>query len=245
MNWEPPSARRLYDVIDRSWPPAEMQRVGPFKVRRGDGGGQRVSAASLFGEEFTPDHIVAVEQAMDALSQPRLFMIRDGDQLLDTALAKLGYRIKDPVTLFAVSSAKLSEHDPKGLAVIDAPEPLAIMSEIWENCGIGKGRRDVMRRAQGAKACFLGRIEDHPAGVTYVGCDDDIAMLHALEIMPEMRRKGLGLQMMGATGAWAARNGADTFSLVVLTENDAACALYQKVGMVEVGNYHYRIKDTI
>lgn len=245
MSWKPPSAHRLYDVMDQSWPPVEMLQVGPFTLRRGEEGGQRVSPASLRGEGFTPDDINAVEQAMDALNQPRLFMIRDNDQLLDVALAGQGYRIKDPVTMFAVPSVKLAEYDPKGLAVIDAPEPLAVMSEIWEERGIGKGRRDVMRRAQGAKACFLGRIEDQPAGVTYVGCDDNIAMLHALEILPNKRRKGLALQMMGATGTWAARNGADTFSLVVLTANDAACALYHKVGMVEVGNYHYRIKDTL
>lgn len=245
MSWEPPSAQRLFEVIDQTWPPAEMHQIGPFTLRRGDGGGQRVSSASLRGENFTPDDIEAVEHAMDTLNQPRLFMIRDNDQLLDETLADQGYRIKDPVTLFAVPSAKLADYDPKGLAVIDAPEPLAVMSEIWEERGIGKGRRDVMRRAQGAKACFLGRIEDQPAGVTYVGCDGDIAMLHALEILPKMHRKGLALQMMGATGAWAVRNGADTFSLVVLTANDAACALYHKVGMVEVGNYHYRIKDTL
>ncbi|MEK6205586.1 MAG: GNAT family N-acetyltransferase [Amylibacter sp.] len=245
MSWKPPSAHRLYDVIDQSWPPAEMYQVGPFTLRRGDEGGQRVSSASLRGENFTPDDIIAVERSMDNLAQPRLFMIRDTDQLLDATLADQGYRIKDPVSMFAVPSAKLAEYDPKGLAVIDAPEPLAVMSEIWEEREIGKGRRDVMRRAQGAKACFLGRIEDQPAGVTYVGCDDDIAMLHALEILPKMRRKGLAQKMLGATGAWAARNGADTFSMVVLTANDAACALYQKVGMIEVGNYHYRIKDTL
>lgn len=245
MSWEPPSAVQLYDAIDCTWPPAEFRVVGPFTLRRGDGGGQRVSSASLREVDFDASDIDLVEQTMDALGQPRLFMIRDNDQTLDAALADQGYRVKDPVTLFAGPSAMLAEHDPKGFAVIDSTESIAIMSEIWDAQGIGKGRRDVMRRAQGAKACFLGRMDDQPAGVTYVGCDNDIAMLHALEILPKMRRKGMALQMMGATGAWAARNGADTFSLVVLTANDAACALYQKVGMVEVGNYHYRIKDIL
>ena len=245
MNWKPPTAQRLYDAIDSTWPPVAFREVGPFTLRRGDGGGQRVSSASLCGDSFEISDIEAVEKAMDALGQPRLFMIRDSDQTLDAALADQGYRVKDPVTLFAGSSAKLAEYDPQGFAVIDSAEPMAIMSEIWETCGIAKGRRDVMRRANGVKACFLGRMDDQPAGVTYVGCDGDLAMMHALEILPDMRRKGLALQMMGATGAWAARNGADTFTLVVLTANDAACGLYRKLGMVEVGKYHYRIKDTL
>jgi len=243
MNWTPPTTHRLYDVNDASWPPAEMHRLGPFILRRGAGGGQRVSSASLGEEGFGNEDIDVVERAMAAMDQPNLFMIRDNDQALDGELSRRGYFIKDPVTLFAGPSVRLAVHDPKGLTVIDASEPMAVMAEIWETGGIGAGRLDVMRRASGPKACFLGRADDQPAGVAYVGCDKDIAMMHALEILPNFRRKGLALQMMGAMGAWALRNGADTFSLVVLTQNDAACGLYERLGMIKVGQYHYRKKE--
>ncbi|MEE9454621.1 MAG: GNAT family N-acetyltransferase [Paracoccaceae bacterium] len=243
MSWTPPSADRLYAVIDTTWPAASMQEIGPFTLRRGAGGGQRVSAASLREDHFTPQDIETVEQAMDAITQPRLFMLRDQDQALGSALADRGYFIKDPVTLFAAPSAKLAALDPKGLVAIDAPEPLAVMVEIWQKGGIGAGRLHVMRRAPAPKACFLGRIMDQPAGAMYVGCDHDIAMLHALEVTPNMRRLGLGRQMMGAAGAWGLRNGAATFSLAVLTSNTAACGLYRSLGMVEVGRYHYRKQE--
>lgn len=239
-----PTANRLYEVIDTTWPPVDVQRIGSFILRRGAGGGQRVSAASLHGDGFEESDIAKVEQAADALGQPRLFMIRDGDHPLDAALAKRGYSIKDPVTLFVGLSSRLAEHDPKGLVAIDAPMPLAVMGEIWATGGIGEGRLDVMRRATQPKACFLGRIADRPAGAMYVGCDEGIAMLHALEVLPDMRRNGLGLQMMGAAGSWALRNGAEVFSLVVLSSNDAACGLYRSLGMVEVSSYHYRKKET-
>lgn len=243
MSWTPPKAHRLYDVNDVTWPPVEMDDVGPFTLRRGGGGGQRVSSVSLKHDHFTDADIVSAEIALEAMGQPRLFMIRDNDQALDAELDRRGYFIKDPVTLFAGLSARLAEHDPKGLVAIDASEPMAVMAEIWEAGGIGAGRLDIMRRAIGPKACFLGRTDDQPAGVAYVGCDGGIAMMHALEILPQMRRKGLALQMMGAMGAWAQRNGAETFSLVVLTKNDAACGLYRTLGMVEVGQYHYRKKE--
>ncbi len=245
MSWTPPSASRLYAVIDTTWPAAGMQEIGPFTLRRGAGGGQRVSSASLRKDHFTPRDIETVEQAMDAIAQPRLFMIRDQDQTLDGALAGRGYFIKDPVTLFAAPSAKLAELDPKGLVAIDAPEPLAVMAEIWQKGGIGPGRLQVMRRAPAPKAYFLGRIMDQPAGAMFVGCDGAIAMMHALEIMPDMRRLGLGRLMMGAAGASALRNGAATFSLVVLSTNTAACGLYRSLGMVEVGRYHYRKQEAL
>ena len=244
MTWKPPTANRLYDVNDVTWPPVEMDRTGPFSFRRGGGGGQRVSSASLWQEEFTEADIDATEKAMEAMGQPLLFMIRDNDQALDAALEKRGYFIKDPVTLFAGPSDQLAEHDLKGLTVIDASEPMAVMAEIWEAGGVGAGRLDVMRRANGPKACFLGRTDDQAAGVAYVGCDGDIAMMHALETLPNFRRKGMALHMIGAMGAWASRNGAGTFSLVVLTQNDAACGLYRKLGMVEIGQYHYRKKES-
>lgn len=245
MTWKPPTAHRLYSVNDASWPPAEMGNSGPFTLRRGGGGGQRVSSASLFSDGFTEADIVAAETVMEAMGQPLLFMIRDNDKALDAALDDRGYFIKDPVTLFAGPATRLAEHDPKGLSVIDAAEPMAVMAEIWETGGIGSGRMDVMRRAIGPKACFLGRTDDQPAGAAYVACDKDIAMMHALEILPKSRRKGLALQMMGAMGAWALRNGAHTFSLVVLSQNNAACGLYEKLGMVKVGQYHYRKKEAL
>ena len=243
MTWKPPTAHRLYDVNDATWPPAEMHRLGPFTLRQGDGGGQRVSSASLWEDRFTEADIETAERAMKGMDQPLLFMVRDSDQALDAMLENRGYFIKDPVTLFAGPSARMAEHDPKGLVAIDVSEPMAVMAEIWETGGIGAGRLNVMRRATGPKTCFLGRTDDQPAGVAYVGCDKDIAMMHALEILPELRRKGLALQMMGAMGAWALRNGADTFSLVVLTQNDAACGLYERLGMVKIGQYHYRKKE--
>ncbi|MBL4873364.1 MAG: GNAT family N-acetyltransferase [Rhodobacteraceae bacterium] len=245
MTWNAPTAHRLYEVNDTSWPPIEMVKLGPFTLRRGGGGGQRVSSTSLWKVEFTETDIDAAESAMEAAGQPLLFMVRDNDQALDAALKNRGYFVKDPVTLFAGRSVHLAELDPKGLSVIDVSEPMAVMAEIWEIGGIGSDRLDVMRRAIGAKACFLGRIDDQPAGAAYVACDKDIAMLHALEILPDYRREGLALQMMGAMGAWALRNGAATFSLVVLTENDAACGLYEKLGMVKIGQYHYRKKEAL
>ncbi len=243
MTWNLPTAHRLYDVNDATWPPEKMHRLGPFTIRRGGDGGQRVSSTSLWQEHFTEADIDVAEQAMEGMAQPRLFMIRDNDQALDAALEARGYFIKDPVTLFAGPSASLAAHDPKGLVAIDASEPMAVMAEIWETGGIAASRLDVMRRATGPKACFLGRTDDQPAGVAYVGSDKNIAMMHALEILPDLRRKGLALQMMGAMGAWALRNGADIFSLVVLTQNDAACGLYRKLGMVKIGQYHYRKKE--
>jgi len=236
-------AQRLYHVVDTTWPAAQYDTCGPFTLRRGDGGGQRVSSASLHGATFNAADIEAAETAMLAMGQPLLFMIREGDTALDAALGERDYFRHDPVTVFTIDAARLAEHDPQGLVAIDAPEPLPIMANIWAQGGIGEGRLNVMRRAPFPKACFLGRSDNAAAGAVFAGCDGEIAMLHALDVLPEHRRKRLALQMMGAVGAWAVRNGAKTLALVVLTDNDAACGLYRRLGMEEAGRYHYRKKE--
>ncbi|MDP5347637.1 MAG: GNAT family N-acetyltransferase, partial [Paracoccaceae bacterium] len=53
-----PDLAQLYDVIDGTWPAAETQVLGHVLLRRGDGGGQRVSAATALGP-ITPRDIDA------------------------------------------------------------------------------------------------------------------------------------------------------------------------------------------
>jgi hypothetical protein len=43
----------LFDVIDATWPAAQMLRDGAFVLRNGQGGGKRVSAASLVETDFS------------------------------------------------------------------------------------------------------------------------------------------------------------------------------------------------
>ena len=40
-----------FAVLAATWPPAEAMRLGPWTLRRGAGGGSRVSAATLEGED--------------------------------------------------------------------------------------------------------------------------------------------------------------------------------------------------
>jgi len=244
MNWTPPTAERLYEVVDATWPAAEKLRQGPFVLRRGAGGGKRASSATLIDAVASVDDIEVAAEAMKEMAQAPLFMIREGDGDLDRTLEGLDYSVLDPVTLFAVPSANLAELDPKGLTAIRTSEPMAVMAEIWAEGGVTSPRLDVMRRVDRAKVCLMGRVDSHPTGVGFIAVDGDIGMVHALEVAKPARRKGLGLQMMGAAAAWALEQGAETFALVVLSENDAACGLYRKIGMVEVGKYHYRIKET-
>jgi GNAT superfamily N-acetyltransferase len=68
----------------------------------------------------------------------------------------------------------------------------------------------------------------------------DVAMVHALEILPNHRRQGLGQWAMRAAGFWARDNRAKTLSVICTKANVGANGLYRALGMEIVGEYHYR-----
>jgi len=244
MNWLTPSAKEIMDVVSGTWPAAREFPCGPFILRDGKNGGKRASSATLENLNFTQTDIENAAVEMQKINQPPLFNIRDGDEKLDSALAQMGYRSFDFVTLFAAPTKILAQHESNEMNAICADEPIAAMAEIWAAGNITPARIDVMRRTKGPKTYFLGRINDTPAGAAYVAVHKGIAMVHALEVLAAARRQGLGLQLMASAASWALKQQAKTFALAVVSSNQAACGLYKRLGMTEVGNYHYRIKDT-
>jgi GNAT superfamily N-acetyltransferase len=229
----------LAKVTEATWPPARSFAHGPWLIREGRGGGQRVSAASATGD-WTVDDIPAAEAAMRAIGQPPLFVLHPDDAALDRALADRGYQLHDPVVAYAAPVADLAATEPPFLTSFPHWPPLAVARQLWDQAGIGSARQAVMDRAQGAKTAILGRIGDRAAGVAFTAIHQDIAMLHALEVAPDQRRKGCAHNILRAAAIWARDHGAQTLSLLVTERNTAARALYASLNMQVVGQYHYR-----
>lgn len=235
-------AGTLYQVIEHTWPAAAHDGVGPFTIRDGQGGGKRVSAATA-DARVSDEDIPAAEEAMRALGQAPLFMIRDGDTSLDSMLAHRGYDIIDPVNMYACPVEALMDEHPPRTAAITVTEPMVIMREMWVAGGIDEGRLAVMARANQPKTYFVSRWKDSPAGVSFAGMHKGTGMVHALEILPTMRREGLGCWLMRRAAFWVHENGGHTLSVICTDANAAANGLYSSLGMTVVGQYHYRIKS--
>ncbi len=233
-----PTPDRLFEALDATWPAARFQSVGPWTLRQGRGGGQRVSAATAASTVSEGD-IAQAETGMQALGQTPLFMIRGNDTAVDGWLATRGYDIVDPVTMYLAPSKSLADDLPF-TAVIPTWPPLAIQREIWADAGIGPARLDVMDRVTGPKAALLGRKGDTPAGTTFVAAHKDVAMMHALEVVKPQRRQGIGHDVLTGCANWAVQYGAEWIALAVVRTNEAANTLYLKAGMAPAAEYHYR-----
>ncbi|MCJ8140655.1 GNAT family N-acetyltransferase [Falsirhodobacter halotolerans] len=209
--------RSVLDAMEATWPPVRRWRQGPWRMRDGGGGGSRVSAATLEG-------------AYDS-APPPFVQLTDAEAALDADLAARGYTLDDVVAIYVSPMADLPSA-PCAAAWPPAPEALA----TWAAGGkIGAGRRTVMERAGVPKAVIWV-----PGAAAFVGVAGDLAVLHALEVVAEHRRKGLARQVVAGAVAWSAAQGATRFGLVVSADNRPARALYDALGMTCIGFYRYR-----
>ena len=232
-------------LMEASWPPAQVLRHGPFTLRRGDGGGQRVCAATLttkppVAANPTPADLTSAEAAMRGMGQDPLFLLTPQDTGLDQALAARGYVIKDPVVIYAADSARVAGDGPAAMTSFPHWPPLAIARTLWLDGGVGPERLAIMDRAAGPKVAVLGRARDRAAGVAFVALAGGVAFVHALHVLPDLRRFGAAQNLMRAAGQWAQGQGAGTLALAVTQANGPARALYEALGMTVMGSYHYR-----
>ncbi|EAQ03749.1 acetyltransferase, GNAT family protein [Pseudooceanicola batsensis HTCC2597] len=239
-----PELEAHFAAAEATWPPAETVACGPFMLRRSPGGGKRVTAATARGAVASTD-ILAAEAQMREMGQVPLFSLRPGDAALDDMLAAQGYAIVDPTDVMTIPVNELTglPTDPEQ-ASLAVWEPLAIQLEFWAEGGVGADRIAVMERAECAKTALIGRHENSPGGTCFVGVSGGIGMMHALEIVPAARRAGMGRAMTIQAAQWAAQQGAEQFSVLCVQSNEAASALYARLGLATIGQYHYRIKES-
>lgn len=236
-----PDNARLMAAMDATWPAAGQMRAGGWLLRDGAGGGQRVSAASPADDATWRSTLAEAEAAMQTRGQTPLFRLTPADGACDAALAAQDYRLHDPVVFYAAPAADLAGEGAHMAALCRAAFPPAIMEEIWADGGIGPGRLAVMTRAAGPAMRLLSRAGDSPCGVAFVAIDDDMAMVHAIEVAPRHRRRGAARLLMEGAARFALEHGAAWLTLAVTKANAPARTLYERLGMAEAGSYHYRI----
>lgn len=229
-----PGVARLMSAIDATWPAAETLAQGGWTLRRGAGGGKRVSAASGTGE------ITDAETVMRAWGQGPLFRLTEHDADLDAELSGRGYAVVDPTLLYTGSADALAgEQGHMGQSYLAACRP-AMLDEIWRAGGIGPGRLAIMDRVGGLCAWLMSRVGDNGCGAAFVACDGDVAMVHAIEVLPAFRRNGAGVLLVEAAARFARDQGAPWLTLAVTEANAPARTLYERLGMKMSGRYYYR-----
>lgn len=231
----------LTRLIDATWPAAERVEVGPFTLRRGAGGGKRISAATASGPVTEAD-IAAAEQAMDGRGQQAMFAVGADQSEFDRMLVERAYLTLDPTRLYRVPIHDLADLEtPPNLAFAVWP-PLQVQNDIWAAGHAGSARLAVMHRVAGPKTAILGRSLDKPAGAAFIAVHDGIAVVHALEVLPELRRRGVARTVLVHAARWGRENGADRLVTLSAEANVGKSQLFARLGFAGADAYHYRIR---
>lgn len=228
----------LRAAFQATWPAAEYADAGGFRVGCGLGGGGRVSCAMATGPWTEADLHEAVGLHQRWGQRP-MFLVFDDDALLIAALKARAFVRESPTVVMEIPVAALTDSPVPMLSAFTIWPPLAIQREIWSAGGIGPARQAVMERVSDPHISIMGRVEDRVAGTAFAAVHGPVAMVHAIETDPILRRRGVAGRMMRQAAFWAADRGAERLALAVTRANVNALALYERMGFQEVAGYTY------
>lgn len=226
-------------AFETTWPAPEQVRAGGFIVGRGFGAGGRVSSARKAAPDWTEADLDAAEALHAQWQQPALFRVSDGDLALRQALALRGYAPAIPTAIMACDIGPLAEGPIPPVTTFAVWQPLAIQRDIWAAGNISAPRQQIMDHVTLPKTSILGRVTDRAAGAAFVAAEGEVAMIHAIEVLPPFRRMGLAGWILRQAAQWGQSVGAKRLVLAVGRGNDNAVALYGKMGFRLLGGYDY------
>lgn len=229
----------LARVFETSWPAAETRDSGAFRSGRGLGAGGRVSSTVAWRPDWEDADIPAVEAVHRDWGQRAMFRVAQEDARLQDALAARGYAPETPTAIMQANCADLLAEPVPDMTCFTIWPPLAIQCDLWAAGNISPARQAVMPRVQPPHSSVLGRLDDRAAGAAFVVADGPVAMIHAIEVAPQFRRRGLAGWMIRAAAGWAHAQGATRLGLAVSRANSGARAAYDCLGFSEVGSYSY------
>ncbi|KAA3636371.1 MAG: GNAT family N-acetyltransferase [Armatimonadetes bacterium] len=227
--------RALYDT----WTSDESTRIAGWTLHSNGGFTRRVNCATAVGSPGTdPEAFGAISTWLAERGGAPIVRVTPllSDETVAAVSTEWGYRsFDDTVVMTGPVTAVASSGSIEVVPVTDE--------------GFFADINVLNQRAPSSKPAWrrlLGRIEDRAAGlrlpgigVALVAASGRVAEVYSVAVAPDARRRGVASSLMNTATAWAVERGCDTMSLQVLGTNDAALALYDRLGYREVYRYHY------
>jgi N-acetylglutamate synthase len=241
------SVDEVQQVAALGWRALETARLGDWLLRASDGFTGRANSVLTIGDpgRAVRDAVATVEAWYAERALPPRFQLpepgaTDGvRELLD----ERGYAWSLPVHVMTaelghVLRAANARVGPGNVTLDETPD------DAWLS---------TYRRAEGvAPAAARGVLAGHPAAVfasvrsggrtvaiARAAVDGCWAGLSAVEVVPEARRRGLGMQVTAAVLRWAGTRGARQVYLQAGIPNDPAVTLYRSLGFDVHHDYRY------
>jgi GNAT superfamily N-acetyltransferase len=238
---------RIEAAAVRAWPAPETAQIGGWLWRSSDGGYQRansVSALAFHGDDVEAA-IEEAERRYRARDAPTQFQVADvsAPPSLDARLAARGYREHDPcVTLVKPVAPDAAAPACASLAADPTDEWFALYASV-----ITADRRSaaprILEKVPHPRAFAVAHRAERPISTALGVADGDLCAIECVATADDGRRQGGAAEALAAIESWAGRNGCRWLYLQTGVTNTPATTLYRRLGFVEVGRYHYRVRD--
>lgn len=256
---KPLAGRQLTEALIGGWRPLQRLDVAGFAVLRSRGITKRANSAVALD---VPDDDAAISAAINRVEELYAVagetpcfrvMSTHGPQGLDALLEARGYTIGGRSVILELPL----KGRPTGSPHLTADIRVGPLEDDW----FADAWRLVPREGDGAAETIRAILSATPAVQVRLPADEtsdgeavavgraalvetgrgSVAVLNAVAVDPEHRRRGLGRAVMQTLLAASAAQGVDRALLEVQADNAAATALYRGVGFQRLGEYQYRI----
>ena len=250
------SMHDLEAIMVEGWPPLERAELGGWLLRAGAGFTGRANSVLPLGSPGVSlsEAIDHCESWYDERGLRRLFALFGpagfavDDDLLGRELLARAYEPFNSTGVLTASTRALPPElpHPSGARVRleSAPSP-----QWWDAWAAQDGRPD---RANGARSAVRAVMSGAPdqlfaslevdggvAGVARVAFTQGWAGVFALHVVPELRRTGVAVQLLGALADASRSRAIRSMYLQVLRTSSPARGLYQQLGFSTHHEYRY------
>lgn len=242
-------ARRIEEMSINAWPALNSVIYDGWILRFAAGHGRRVNSVNALYSSSIPveEKIDYCEQAYSSVGLPAVFKISPAVQPLDLEahLVHRGYELDAPTSVQILDLA--SSRSP----ISGAGEPEETTLGEWlQDYGALSGTSSDRLQAFGEMAVrivpqrtFLRLTLDRRLAATGLAVmERGWVGLYNLEVHADLRREGLGSQLVEMLLSWGQANGAKMAYLFVMQDNLAALGMYAKLGFRQIYSYRFRIR---
>lgn len=239
----------LDELAANAWPAPTQQQLEGWRLRAA--GGLTRRANSIYTSGPVPRYSDWLQEVQSFYQRRALlvrFQVSDGSPAeLGLLLDGLGYSREAHTEVHTAPAATVAARSAllEGLPVLATSRPdehwlEAFLRVEGHNPALGDMYHSIMS-AIGPAARFASvRLKEEIVGVGMAVTERGWTGLFNLATVPHMRGQGVATSIIADLTRWGIQQGAEHLYLQVMTSNEVAKRLYEKLGFSYLYGYHYR-----
>jgi GNAT superfamily N-acetyltransferase len=241
-----PSGREVVALelaADQAWPAPTTGRLGEWRLRSAEGWTGRANSALPVGDPGLP-----LDQAIDAVvawyaergAPPMINVPLPYATRLDAALAARAWPHRPKTLVQTADVADLAAAAPDGqlppVRLSPVPSPAWLAIAAGRKGGLPAAARHILTAVRRLRFAEVYADTGELLAIARGAVTADWFGVSLVEVVPAARRRGLARHAVRALARWAAEAGATRAYLQVEERNEAAVALYERLGF---GTHHH------